>query len=336
MSKRLKIEPLVPMLGLATLLLAGASLLAGPVYLTPSEIVNGLGGSDPSLAIIVRDLRLPRLVLSIGVGGILGLCGAAAQSLTRNPLAEPAVFGTPQAAAFGAVAVLYSGSASAVSLLLPVAAISAALVSLAAIFWLLRTNSNIVSLLLVGLGIGSLAGAATSLVISFSSNPYAIMEIVFWLMGSFEDRSFQHVLLAYPFFIICALLLFPCGRGYQALTLGEDVAWSLGVNVRRLALVTVLGIAMGVGAGVAVCGAIGFVGLVAPHLVRPFCNGEPARLLLPSMLAGAILTTMADIAVRLLPATSEVRVGVLTAFIGVPFFIYLVKNNDGFSGTRSQ
>jgi iron complex transport system permease protein len=336
MSKRLKIEPLVPMLGLATLLLAGASLLAGPVYLTPSEIVNGLGGSDPSLAIIVRDLRLPRLALSIGVGGILGLCGAAAQSLTRNPLAEPAVFGTPQAAAFGAVAVLYSGSASAVSLLLPVAAISAALVSLAAIFWLLRTNSNIVSLLLVGLGIGSLAGAATSLVISFSRNPYAIMEIVFWLMGSFEDRSFQHVLLAYPFFIICALLLFPCGRGYQALTLGEDVAWSLGVNVRRLALVTILGIAMGVGAGVAVCGAIGFVGLVAPHLVRPFCNGEPARLLLPSMLAGAILTTMADIAVRLLPATSEVRVGVLTAFIGVPFFIYLVKNNDGFSGMRSQ
>jgi iron complex transport system permease protein len=336
MSKRLKIEPLVPMLGLATLLLAGASLLAGPVYLTPSEIVNGLGGSDPSLAIIVRDLRLPRLALSIGVGGILGLCGAAAQSLTRNPLAEPAVFGTPQAAAFGAVAVLYSGSASAVSLLLPVAAISAALVSLAAIFWLLRTNSNIVSLLLVGLGIGSLAGAATSLVISFSSNPYAIMEIVFWLMGSFEDRSFQHVLLAYPFFIICALLLFPCGRGYQALTLGEDVAWSLGVNVRRLALVTILGIAMGVGAGVAVCGAIGFVGLVAPHLVRPFCNGEPARLLLPSMLAGAILTTMADIAVRLLPATSEVRVGVLTAFIGVPFFIYLVKNNDGFSGMCSQ
>ncbi len=336
MSKRLKIEPLVPMLGLATLLLAGASLLAGPVYLTPSEIVNGLGGSDPSLTIIVRDLRLPRLALSIGVGGILGLCGAAAQSLTRNPLAEPAIFGTPQAAAFGAVAVLYSGSASAVSLLLPVAAISAALVSLAAIFWLLRTNSNIVSLLLVGLGIGSLAGAATSLVISFSSNPYAIMEIVFWLMGSFEDRSFQHVLLAYPFFIICALLLFPCGRGYQALTLGEDVAWSLGVNVRRLALVTVLGIAMGVGAGVAVCGAIGFVGLVAPHLVRPFCNGEPARLLLPSMLAGAILTTMADIAVRLLPATSEVRVGVLTAFIGVPFFIYLVKNNDGFSGMCSQ
>ena len=336
MSKRLKIEPLVPMLGLAILLLAGASLLAGPAYLTPSEIITGIGGSDPSLAIIVRDLRLPRLALSIGVGGILGLCGAAAQSLTRNPLAEPAIFGTPQAAAFGAVAVLYSGSASAVSLLLPVAAISAALVSLAAIFWLLRTNSNIVSLLLVGLGIGSLAGAATSLVISFSSNPYAIMEIVFWLMGSFEDRSIQHVLLAYPFFIICALLLFPCGRGYQALTLGEDVAWSLGVNVRRLALVTVLGIAMGVGAGVAVCGAIGFVGLVAPHLVRPFCNGEPARLLLPSMLAGAILTTMADITVRLLPATSEVRVGVLTAFIGVPFFIYLVKNNDGFSGMRSQ
>ncbi|MCC2095716.1 MAG: iron ABC transporter permease [Hyphomicrobiales bacterium] len=317
-------------------MLAIGSLLTGPVFLTPPEVVTGLMGKDPSLAIIVQELRLPRVALSLGVGAILGLCGAAAQSLTRNPLAEPAIFGTPQAAAFGAVLVLYSGSASAVSLWLPLAAITAAMLSLILTVWLLRANPNIISLLLVGLGIGSLAGAATSLVISFSSNPYAIMEIVFWLMGSFEDRSVQHVLLAYPFFILSALLIFPCGRGYQALTLGEDVAWSLGFNVRRIGLLTALGIATGVGAGVAVCGAIGFVGLVAPHLVRPFCNGEPVRLLLPSMLAGAILTTMADIAVRLLPATNEIRVGVLTAFIGVPFFIYLVKNNDGFSGMHGQ
>ncbi len=317
------------------LLLAALSLCVGPAGLSGQEIWNGVSGTDASAAIIVREIRLPRTLLSIGVGAILGLCGAAAQSLTRNPLAEPALFGTPQAAAFGAVAVLYSGIASANSLLLPVAAICSSVCSLALVIWISRRGNSIISLLLVGLGLGSLAGAATSLVISFSSNPYAVMEIVFWLLGSFEDRSLQHVLLSFPFFLIAVLFIWLCKDGYQALTLGEDVAQSLGVDVQRIGLYTVLGIAIGVGAGVAVSGAIGFVGLVAPHIVRPYFSGQPGKILIGSALTGAVIMTAADILVRLLPSTSELRIGVLTAFIGVPWFIYLVINGYGFS-TRGE
>jgi len=231
---------------------------------------------------------------------------------------------------------LYSGLASALSVVLPIAAIVAALLSLLVVVWLLRKNRSIVSMLLAGIGIGSLAGAATSLVISFSDNPYAIMEIVFWMMGSFEDRSFRHVALSYPFFVFSIALIYQCRTGYQALSLGEDVAESLGIDVVRLTLFTVAAIALGVGASVAVCGAIGFVGLVAPHMVRPFCGGSPARVLLPATLAGAILTSAADICVRLLPSNGELRVGVLTAFIGVPWFIYLVANNRGFVTGRNR
>ena len=161
------------------------------------------------------------------------------------------------------------------------------------------------------------------------------MEIVFWLLGSFEDRSLQHVLLSFPFFLIAVLFIWLCKDGYQALTLGEDVAQSLGVDVQRIGLYTVLGIAIGVGAGVAVSGAIGFVGLVAPHIVRPYFSGQPGKILIGSALTGAVIMTAADILVRLLPSTSELRIGVLTAFIGVPWFIYLVINGYGFS-TRGE
>ena len=312
------------------LCLAALSMFAGDAALSFKKLWQGILGSDPYASIIVREIRFPRTLLALGVGATLGLCGAAAQSLTRNPLAEPAVFGTPQAAAFGAVAVLYSGFASALSIWLPLAAITLALISLLAIWAILRRNASIVSVLLVGLALGSLSGAATSMVLSFSKNPYAIMEIVFWLMGSFEDRSMQHVYLSFPFFVLAAFMIAACRQGYQLLALGEDVARSMGVSLNRIAFLTACAIAIGVGAGVAVSGAIGFVGLVTPHMVRPFFRGNPSRVLLPAALAGACLTIAADIAVRLLPSASEMRVGVLTAFIGVPWFVYLVVSNRGF------
>jgi len=321
---------LIATLGAALGLLGVLSLCLGPAPLSVRDIITGLIDADSSAAIIVREIRLPRTLLAIGVGTMLGLCGAAAQSLTRNPLAEPAIFGTPQAAALGAVIVLYTGLAPAISVWLPIAAIASALASLALIFVLVRRNRNAITLLLAGLGVGALCGAAISFVISFSYNPYAIMEIVFWLMGSFEDRSMEHVLLAAPFLALAWIIILSCGRGYQALTLGEDVATSMGVDVYRIAILTVLGIALGVGAGVAVSGAIGFVGLVAPHAVRRFCGGNPGHILIPSALAGGILTVSADIVVRILPAPGELRIGVLTAFIGVPWFLYLIIRDHGF------
>lgn len=320
---------------IALCIAAFASLLIGASHISIISAMRGLFGLDEASSIIMRELRLPRMLLAIGVGGILGLSGAAIQGLTRNPLAEPSVLGTPQAAALGAVAVLYTGVASANSLMLAIAAICAAGCSMALILLLIRKRQNILTLLLTGLGIGSLAGAAMSLIISVSANPYAVMEIVFWLMGSFEDRSMVHVAIAFPFMLIAGLLLYSCRPGYTALTLGEESAQSLGVNIARISVFTAAGISIGIGAAVAVSGAIGFVGLIAPHLVRPWCAGDPGRALLPSALTGALLTTLADILVRVIPSTSEIRVGVLTAIIGAPWFIWLVVTRRGLFGNSA-
>lgn len=319
-------------LALAAALLGILSLTIGAARLSPHELFVGLVQGDGVPGIILRDIRLPRVILSLSIGAMLGLAGAAMQGLLRNPLAEPAVFGAPQAAALGAVAVLYLGLADAFSLALPLAAISGAALATGLVLALAGREANLVTLILSGLAISSLAGAATSLVINLSPNPFAVTEIVFWLMGSFEDRSMRHALLALPFIALAMALLFSRAGDYRALALGDDTAQSLGVDLTRLRLVTVGAVALGVGAGVAVSGAIGFVGLVAPHIIRPFYAADPGRILLPSALLGACLLTLADIAVRLIPATSEIKVGVLTAILGVPVFLYLVISQRAFFG----
>ena len=327
------------LIGVLLLLLAGLaliSLLIGPAALAPRDVLRGLVSGQGVAGLVVREIRLPRLLLSLSIGGTLGLCGAAIQGLLRNPLGEPAIFGAPQAAALGAVIVLYSGIADAFSFALPFAAMAGAAVSSVLIMIVAARNNHLVTLILSGLAVSSLAGAATSLVINLSPNPYAVTEIVFWLMGSFEDRSFHHVVMSAPFLMISAALVLYCGPGYAALTLGEDTARSLGVNVARLRILTVAAVATGVGAGVAVAGAIGFVGLVAPHLVRGFVAGDPKRVLLPAGLAGAALLTAADVAVRLIPAESEIKVGVLTAALGVPVFLYLVLTQRAFFGGETN
>jgi iron complex transport system permease protein len=234
------------------------------------------------------------------------------------------VFGAPQAAALGAVLVLYFGLAGALSWLLPLAAIAGALVSIGLIVAVAGREPGTMVLVLAGLAVGSLAGAATSFAISLSPNPFAVTEIVFWLLGSLEDRSMVHVLLAAPFLVLATGLILSTGPALRALTLGEDAAASLGIDVRRARLIVVIASAIGAGASVAVAGAIGFVGLVSPHLVRPFVNYDPARTLIPSALAGAALLLAADCAVRLIPSTVEVKIGVLTALLGVPFFLWVI------------
>ena len=306
-----------------------ASLATGPAHLSIGELVQGLLQGEGVAGIIIRDIRLPRLLLSLGVGASLGLCGAALQGLLRNPLAEPAIFGAPQAAAFGAVATLYSGLANAVSWALPAAAILGAALSVALVLVAAGRRAGIITLILAGLAVGSLAGAAISLAINLSANPFAVTEIIFWLMGSFEDRSMQHVALAAPCLMISSLILLRCGPSLRLLTLGDDTARSLGLNVTHLRLWIVTAVAIGVGGGVAVSGAIGFVGLIAPHLMRPLVGGDPQRVLVPSSLAAAALLTAADIGVRLIPATSEIKIGVVTSLIGVPLFLWLVWTRRG-------
>ena len=315
------------MAGLVVLvaLLALVSLGTGPVRLSPLTVIDALfgGGSDVQ-QVIVREIRLPRTILGLAIGAILGLSGAALQGLLRNPLASPSLFGAPQSAAFGAVLVIAFGLADVRSWALPVAAIVAAFASVFVLLGVAGRNAGLLILILAGLAISSLAGAATALVMNLSSNPFVVLEIAFWLLGSLEDRSFRHVLLALPFIVAGAIILMSQRNAFRALSLGEETAQSLGVDVGRLRLWVILGTALGVGGAVAVAGTIGFIGLVAPHLVRPLIGHDPARLLVPSAFTGAALLVAADIAVRIIPSTSDIKVGVLTSIIGVPFFLYLI------------
>jgi iron complex transport system permease protein len=307
------------------LLLALLSLGTGPVRLSPLTVIDALfGGGSNVQQVIVQQIRLPRTILGFAIGAILGLSGAALQGLLRNPLASPSLFGAPQSAAFGAVLVIAFGLADVRSYALPVAAILAAFASVFVLLAIAGRNAGLLILILAGLAISSLAGAATALVMNLSSNPFVVLEIAFWLLGSLEDRSFRHVMLALPFIVAGAILLWSQRNAFRALSLGEEAAQSLGVNVGQLRLAVILGTALGVGGAVAVSGSIGFIGLVAPHLMRPLIGHDPARLLLPSALTGAALLLAADIAVRVIPSSSDIKVGVLTSIIGVPFFLYLI------------
>jgi iron complex transport system permease protein len=313
--------------GLAALvaLLALGSLGTGPVRLSPLTVIDALlGGGTDVQRIIVGEIRLPRMILGLAIGAILGLSGAALQGLLRNPLASPSLFGAPQSAAFGAVLMIALGWADIRSYALPVAGITMAFASVFVLLGIAGRNAGLLLLILSGLAISSLAGAATALVMNLSSNPFAALEIAFWLLGSLEDRSFRHVMLALPFIIAGAIVLISQRSAFRALSLGEETAQSLGVDVGRLRLLVIAGVALGVGGAVAVSGTIGFIGLVAPHLVRPLIGHDPARLLIPSALTGAALLLAADIAVRVIPSTSDIKVGVLTSIIGVPFFLYLI------------
>jgi iron complex transport system permease protein len=246
------------------------------------------------------------------------------QGLLRNPLAEPSLFGAPQAAAAAAAAIMAFGLANALSLAVPLGGIAGALLSVGALVAIAGRRASQTVTLLAGLALASLAGAAIALILNLAPNPYIALEIAFWLLGSLRDRSMEHVWLAAPFMVTSWLVLAINASAFRALTLGEDAAASLGVNVERTRVLVVIGVALGVGAAVSVAGAISFVGLVAPHLVRRFYGSDPARVLLPASLAGAALLMAADIAVRLIPAVIEIKIGVVTALIGVPFFLAMI------------
>ena len=316
---------------LALLVLA---LFVGSLSVGPSAVGLGtalgdlLAGADTTAAVIVAEIRLPRALLGVGVGATLGLAGAALQGLLRNPLAEPGVVGVSPFAALGAVIAFYSGLSGTFALALPLGGILGALLAVGLLYALAGRGGGMLTLVLAGMALSSLAGALTSLALSLSPNPFALAEIVFWLLGSLADRSLTHVWLALPFMAVGWALLLTAGRHLDALTLGELTARSLGVDLGRLRLRIVLGTALAVGAAVAVSGTIGFVGLIVPHLVRPLVGWQPGRLLLPSALGGAALTLAADIAVRL-PGGAELKLGVVTALIGAPFFLALVLRTRG-------
>jgi iron complex transport system permease protein len=299
------------------------SLLAGRVWLDPQDVYGGLFASGPELAeLIVTELRLPRAILGVLVGGALGLSGAVLQGLTRNPLAEPGLLGVSSGAALGAVVALYFGISLWLPLALPLLGLVGALAATTLTFLLARGGGTL-ALILAGAAVTGLAGALTALIINLS-NPNGVYEIMFWLMGSLSDRSWEHVWLAAPLTVAGCLLLATTGKGLDALSLGEAQAQSLGIDLGRLRLMALFGTAMAVGAATSVTGTIGFIGLVAPHVVRRFVGHQPSRVLLPAALIGAFLILGADVVTRLLRFGPEMKLGVFTALLGTPFFFWLV------------
>lgn len=304
--------------------LLAVSMLTGPAHFSLLEVAAALVSDHGVTSIIVREIRLPRTLLAALIGATFGIAGAALQGLLRNPLAEPSLFGAPQAAAAAAAATMAFGFAGALSLAVPFAGIAGALLSVGALVAIAGRRASLTVTLLAGLALASLAGAAIALILNLAPNPYIALEIAFWLLGSLRDRSMEHVWLSAPFMLASWLVLALNARAFRALTLGEDAASSLGVDVERTRIWVVIGVALGVGAAVSVAGAISFVGLVAPHLVRRFYGSDPARVLLPSALAGAALLLLSDIIVRLVPGAIEIKIGVVTALIGVPFFLAMI------------
>src|SRR4051812_37693898 len=301
------------------------SLAIGPVFLPPQTVIAALAGrADQAANIIVTEIRLPRAILAVVIGGALGLAGASLQGLLRNPLAAPELFGAPSAAGLAAVLAISFGLSDTLSFVLPTAALIGAFASVALLILVAGPRASLLVLILAGLAVGSLAGAGISLVLNLVPNPFAGLEITFWLLGSLQDRSLRHVFIAAPFMAAGAALLLWDRRAFRALALGEEGAASLGFDIAWVRLRVVVGVAAAVGATVAVAGTIGFVGLVAPHLMRPFVRHDPGRLLVPAALSGAALLTAADIAVRLVPSQNEISVGVLTALVGAPFFVALI------------
>ncbi len=283
----------------------------------------GEWGSDDPRWLIVTELRLPRILLAAVVGAGLGMSGAAMQGYLRNPLADPGLFGVSAGAALGAVISLYFGYAAS-AWLLPLFALTGAAGAMALLALLVGRSASVIVFTLAGVILSSVAGSMTALAISLAPTPFATAQIVTWLMGALTDRSWADVWIALPIIAVGSVLLAMTARSLDALTLGEDAARSMGVDPLRLQLLIVLGVGLCVGAAVATAGVIGFVGLMVPHLVRPFAGHRPSAVLLPSALGGALLLVLADAVVRGMPTVSELRLGIAMAMLGGPFFLVLL------------
>ena len=309
-------------LALLVAALFALSLMAGKAMVPLSAWWSG----DPRWAIIA-ELRLPRAGLATLLGASLGLSGAVLQGWLRNPLADPGVLGVSSTAALGAVAAIVLGAGGQWAVFgCAMAAAIGGLALLAALAWRAETPAAFV---LAGTVLASLAAALTAFLISIAPNPYVVAEAIDWLMGALTDRGPDDLAAAAPFMLAGCALLLATGPSLDALTLGTEAARSLGVSLRRLQGLVIIGAGLCVGAGVAVTGVIGFVGLVVPHLLRPLAGAKPSALLVPSALGGAALVLAADSLCRLVPGPGEVRLGVAMALIGAPFFLVLLLGERG-------
>ena len=309
----------------ATVALFFAALHTGPADINMVQAFSDRISSTHSLpAMILNEIRLPRAILAVMVGATLGLAGAAMQGLLRNPLAGPGLVGVSNCAALGAVIALYFGWSSTLWFAVPAAGMVGAAISVILIFLIGGYKSNVMTLLLAGVAVNAVASSLISLALNFAPNPYAMSEMVYWLLGSLANRSMADVHLAAPFMIAGWLLILSSGRFLNALSLGEETAQSLGFHLPTQRSILVIGVALCVGAAVSVSGSIGFVGLLVPHILRPLVGYEPGRLLAASAFGGALMVLIADMAVQTISPNQELKLGVVTALVGGPFFLYLI------------
>jgi iron complex transport system permease protein len=306
------------LLTLATIALFGVSLTL------PWADLADLFRSDRDLAwAVLSQLRLPRALLALTYGAMLGASGAAIQALFANPLASPDLTGTTSGAALGATVSAYT-LAFASPFALSIGAVAGALGALFLLLALAGPRAETATLLLAGLAISALAGALTTLALALAPSPFAFYDAYEWLMGSLVDRSLEQAVFALIPSVIATILLLRQVPALESLTLGEDAATAMGYDIRRTRLWVISLSALGVGACVAICGAIGFIGLVAPVFARRLTRGHAGRALMPAALIGACLLLAADLVVRLAPLGRTLPIGVVTAILGAPFFLWLV------------
>jgi iron complex transport system permease protein len=324
---------LVPGLLLACLITIFTACLLGSTPLPADRVLAAFfGGADLGDRLVVWQIRLPRALAAFFTGAALGISGAALQGLLRNPLAEPGVLGVSASASLFATFSLYYGLAALSPWVLPFSAIAGALAATALIALAAIRIRSVVTLILIGVGLSSFSGAAMSLLMNLAPNPFSLSDMINWMLGSVANRSFEEIGLAAPFLIAGAGILLASRRGLSALTLGEEAATGVGLNLRNQRILTVLGAGLATGGSVALAGAIGFVGIVAPHIIRPFVKHDPARSLIPSALLAGLILMIADIAIRILPTSNELKLGVVAALIGAPAFVWIAVQRRALNG----
>jgi len=306
-------------LGTLTALLV--SLFFGAADLSVPQTLKALFGHGRAIDVtIVQELRLPRALLGAVIGAGLGASGAALQGYTRNPLAAPGILGFTACAALGAVIALYFGF----NQLVPLSALIGTALGVLLILKIAGPRKGASTLILAGVGVGALATALTGLIMNFAPNPWALSEIVYWLMGSLKNAEMGGLMICAPLTALGLALLLFVGPDLRTLSLGEETATSLGVSLRKVRILLVAGTALCVGSGVAIAGAIGFIGLFVPHIIRLIFGPDPMKLIPLSALGGAGFLVFADIITRALTGQgTQLYLGILTSLIGVPFFLYL-------------
>ena len=320
------------LLALGALIAIAAATAIGSTPMSGARYASALlGFGDAGDMIVVWEIRTPRALAAFIVGAALGASGAALQGLLRNPLAEPGVLGVSASAALGASLVLFYGGAATPGIAVPLAAITGALAATALLTIAAIRVGSVITLILIGVGLSSFAGAVSALLLNLAPNPFSLADLLNWTLGTVANRSFHDIALASPFLVAGFVFLALSARPLSALGLGEETAFSLGVDLKRTRIFVVLGAGLATGAAVAIAGAIGFVGIVAPHLVRPLVRHDPSRTLLPSALAGGVILVLADIGVRILPTPAELRLGVAAALIGAPVFVWIAAKRGATS-----